>query len=142
MTERALAAPYAAWITEHDDPADPLRGRGKCQERSTAMARAFPELRVVAGYYYDAHWGPQQHWWCVAPDGTVVDPTAAQFPTAGRGGYEELAPEERPVGTCMDCGEDVFAQYTDDDGAVVANPSAPTFCSPRCERATRAYLGV
>jgi hypothetical protein len=133
---------YAEWITAHRNPDDPFHGRGACESLSSLMAQEFPELRQTAGYYYDSCWGPQQHWWCVAPDGTVVDPTSEQFPSKGRGTYEELSEDDRPVGCCMDCGSDVFRKYVNDDDDLVPNPSAPSFCCPECEKATRRYLGV
>ncbi len=63
--------------------------RGKCQQMSEAAAAADPTLRVVRGHYLCPIWGEQEHWWCVKPDGTVVDPTSAQFPSRGLGEYRE-----------------------------------------------------
>lgn len=123
-----MKSTYAVWIAFHTDTG-PLPGRGRCQELSEAMAAQFPELRVVAGYYHCPIWKSQQHWWCITPDGKIVDPTAAQFPSGGLGKYEELAPEDRPIGTCMDCGADVFP-----------NPYAPEFCSDTCRLSTIRYL--
>lgn len=120
---------YAAWI-ETFVAAQPDRFvRGKCDEATAAMVEVFPELRRVAGFAH-CTWGRDQHWWCVAPDGAIIDPTAAQF--AAVFAYEEIDlddPEAQrgiPTGRCMDCGGDVYV------GAV--------FCSEACERATRAYL--
>lgn len=84
-------------------------GYGQCAEVTAAMAQAFPELTRVRGHYLDAWWGERAHWWCIAPDGTVVDPTAAQFPTAGAGVYlpwDEGA--EEPSGKCIECGAYVY----------------------------------
>lgn len=117
------------WIQANKDPSDPLKGRGKCKDLAGALAQAFPELRLVAGYYYDIAWGPQQHWWCVDASGKVFDPTADQFPTKGRGVYEEVAVEDRPVGVCMECGDDVFRD----------SPAAPHFCSKECGDTYGAY---
>ena len=50
-----------------------------------------PSLRLVRGFYHCPLWGKQNHWWCVRSDGTIVDPTVKQFPTAGAGAeYEEF----------------------------------------------------
>ena len=74
--------------------------------------------------------GREQHWWCVAPDDSIVDPTLEQYAAVML--YAELDlddPEVRrgiPTGVCMDCGGDVY------EGA--------TFCSDACEASTRAYL--
>lgn len=114
---------YARWIvgfaTRHSHFV-----RGMCDSATKEMVAAFPELRRAAGFVYYVH-GREQHWWCVATDGKIVDPTVAQF-----GGspivYEELDlndPETRkkvPTGRCMECGEDVYGT---------------TFCNDDCERA-------
>lgn len=92
------------------------------------MVEEFPELRRVCGLAL-CTWGNDQHWWCAAPDGTVIDPTVSQF--AAVFGYEELDPvkdrDKIPTGKCLDCGEAVFM--------------GRTFCDETCERRTRAYLG-
>lgn len=106
--------------------------RGKCKQAATKMAREFPELRVAAGF---AHWNAgreirDQHWWCVDTDGTIVDPTRAQF--TGPVMYEELDvndPKTRalvPTGRCMDCGRDVY--------------NHDRFCSRACADATERWL--
>lgn len=106
--------------------------RGRCDQATIEMVATFPELRRVAGF---AHWFASngrpirdQHWWCVAPDGTVVDPTFAQFLPPVR--YEELDlndpdTEARiPTGVCMNCGEDAYeGRY---------------HCSDECEEVTLA----
>jgi hypothetical protein len=118
---------YEEWITANYPTQE--SAYGNCSEATLRMVGAFPELKRVAGHYYDISWGEREHWWCVAPDQRVVDPTASQFPTRGRGTYVELDPNDpRPTGQCLDCGDYVY------DGK--------TFCSPECERATRAYMGI
>lgn len=113
MAIRTTDPRYTAWIESHRDPNDKLRGLGKCRQFSEEMAKEFPELRVTAGYYWDfgplaMRPGPNGHWWCVAPDESIVDPTAYQFGTNGEGDYEEVPEHERPVGKCMNCGDEVY----------------------------------
>jgi hypothetical protein len=112
---------YAAWIEANvQDP------HGRCREVTEQMADAFPELIRVRGHYYCLHWGERQHWWLVMPDGEIVDPTAAQFPSKGDGDYEqwdESRPE--PTGICPNCGEFAY------DGK--------TCCSDACGRAYAAF---
>lgn len=121
---------YAEWI-EANVPDD---GYGACDRITRAMVKAFPELRRACGFYYDPFWGRRQHWWCVDPEGKVVDPTAAQFPSKGRCEYDEIDPNDPkdrakvPTGVCMDCGEDVY--------------NGDTFCSSACEAATMADMGL
>lgn len=96
---------YRAWI---DDYVEKHGGhvRGLCQGAASAMAKEFPELKVVRGYV-----GFSAHWWCTAPDGSIVDPTASQFgkpePEAYRPFDEELA-HTLPNGKCMNCGEYLY----------------------------------
>lgn len=117
-----MSEEYAEWITENVK--DCL---GMCSTWTAKLMYEFPELTRVRGHYLCWGWGEREHWWCVAPDGSIVDPTAAQFPSKGHGEYVPLpenAPE--PTGMCPDCGEYVY------DGN--------TFCSTACERNTIAYL--
>lgn len=104
-------------------------GYGECHKMSAAMKKAFPDLREVKGFFH-CFWGSRQHGWLVDQDGTIVDPTRAQFP--GFGVYEEIKPEDFatriPSGRCMGCGDDVFG--------------GETFCSDSCEESTRAELGL
>jgi hypothetical protein len=70
---------------------DYLEFRGKCKELAEEAVRADPSLRLVRGFYHCPIWGKQAHWWAVKPDGTVVDPSVKQFPTAGAmAEYEEF----------------------------------------------------
>jgi hypothetical protein len=80
--------------------------RGKCEEMSKAAVEADPTLRLVRGWYVDPVWGREEHWWTERPDGSIHDPTAAQFPMGGVADwYEEF------TGTfpCEECGRD-FAE--------------------------------
>ena len=76
--------------------------RGKCREFSEQAVKDDPSLRLVRGYYWCPIWNKEeQHWWCETPDGTIVDPTVLQFPSAGAGMYREYD------GTveCAECGK-------------------------------------
>jgi hypothetical protein len=105
---------YSEWIA-HNVVGDP---RGLCKEVTERMAAAFPELRRVRGHYVCPSEGRLQHWWLVAADGTIVDPTKRQFVSDGKGAYE---PHEGPVptGKCLNCGEYVY--------------ECASFCSPACQ---------
>lgn len=93
---------YQQWIYQN------VQGdsTGQCEEVTTAMAEAFPELRRVRGHYHCWIWGKREHWWLVGKHGSVIDPTAAQFPSKGAGRYEEWD-ESQPesTGMCPNCGE-------------------------------------
>lgn len=84
--------------------------KGLCHELASQLQEIHPELRLERGHYFcPARAGGQPHWWCRAPDGTVIDPTADQFASAGTGAYVALdaqAPE--PRGRCLYCGELVY----------------------------------
>ena len=69
---------------------DYLNYRGKCKELAEQAVIADSTMRLVRGWYWCPLWGKQAHWWCVKPDGTIVDPSVKQFPTGGAGAtYEE-----------------------------------------------------
>lgn len=120
---------YAEWIRAYVAAQNNFV-RGRCSEATKKMVEAFPELRRVAGFVEVMHPGgvyEEQHWWCVAPDGSVVDPTESQFLAVLS--REEVYPARphRPIpsGRCMDCGGTVFG--------------GDTFCSEECERLTTEY---
>lgn len=114
--------PYSVWIAANVEG----DGYGKCAEVTQAMAAAFPELKRVRGHYYCLIWGERSHWWLVAPDGSIVDPTAAQFPTKGNGEYVEWTEgDEEPTGKCANCGGYVYGG---------------TVCSSACYSAMVDYL--
>lgn len=74
---------HAEWILSNVEK----DGFGQCLKYSGMMVDAFPELRIVCGKYYCPHWGERVHYWCVDMDLGIVDATAAQFPSNGRGVY-------------------------------------------------------
>lgn len=117
-----MGNPYDAWIVANV-PGD---GYGRCGEVTLAMLAAFPELTRVRGHYLDPLWGEREHWWLVTPWGEIIDPTAAQFPSRGRGVYTPWPQgQPEPTGICANCGKSVY-----DSG---------TCCSDECGRAYAAY---
>lgn len=95
------------------------------------MQAAFPELKRVRGHYICPVWGEREHWWLVAPDGSIVDPTRDQFPSRGEFEYVELpADAEEPIGMCANCGGYSYASKGGGD----------TVCSDACGDAYVAYL--
>jgi hypothetical protein len=99
---------YDEWIEANVD-----ESFGLCAAWTKRMAEEFPELRRARGHYLDALWGPREHWWLVAPDGSVVDPTKDQLPDK--------------IGKCLECGAYVYAPRRD-------------FCSDAHERSYVAYI--
>lgn len=75
--------------------------RGKCKLFSEELCQQDPTLILVRGWYWDAIWGRQEHWWCKKPDGTIVDPTKDQFPSKGLCLYEEY----KGITECEYCGK-------------------------------------
>lgn len=118
-----MSAAHQEWIASY---LAKKRGfvRGACSEATKEMMAAFPELRRAGGFV-QVQWGREQHWWCVAPDGSIVDPTVDQYGAVGVFDYEELDlddPKTReivPTGRCMECGLDAFG--------------GRQFCSDNCE---------
>ncbi len=77
--------------------------RGKCQQYAEAAVAADPTLTLVRGWYLDPVWGREEYWWTTRPDGTIYDPTAAQFPMGGVAEWYE------PFGglyPCEECGRE------------------------------------
>jgi hypothetical protein len=85
---------------------DPKEAYGACREVTERLAAQFPELRRVRGHYYCVTWGERAHWWLVDPEGNIVDPTASQFPSKGKGQYVEwVEGTKEPTGRCPNCGD-------------------------------------
>lgn len=122
---------YDGWIAEYLKAHDGFV-LGDCHEATTAMVTAFPELQQVRGHVIcPAPWGKRAHWWCVAPDGKIIDPTRAQF-TAGVLAYEPYVEgDEVRVGTCMNCGEAIWGD---------PQRASTDICSQRCYESYAAYL--
>lgn len=120
---------YDEWIAAYADRARAAKSSvfGRCREATDEMAAAFPELRRTPGHVLVLDWGRRAHWWLVAPDGSVVDPTAAQFPAIIE--YEPFEPGvEVRVGRCMNCGEDLYAYPQSLDEQL----TKPMFCGDVC----------
>lgn len=101
---------------------DYMKLRGKCREMSEQLVAADPSLTLVRGHYFCPIWNSEEpHWWCVKNDGTVVDPTAMQFPSKGMGVY---TPFNGAV-ECAECGKEVAEEQARFDGRYA-------FCSYRC----------
>lgn len=98
---------YQDWIDLHYPTS--LSARLKCKVIAHRMATLFPELKVVRGQVsveepYGLPSTKTQHWWCVTPEGKVVDPTAHQYPTSVLA-YRPLDESKgEPTGKCMNCG--------------------------------------
>ena len=130
--------PYQVWI---DTNWPETHTYGHCEEAAHNMALEFPALRLVRGHYHCPIWGKRQHWWCETAEGTVIDPTASQFPSKGvMGSYEEA--EEHTmvrIGCCAFCGEDIMAPLSEVEAGRVTHP---TVCSKACGEAFTAHLNA
>lgn len=103
--------------------------RGKCREMSEQAVQADPTLTLVRGFYFCPIWNTEEpHWWCTRPDGTIVDPTAAQFPSKGLGLYREFD----GMVACAECGTEVSEADATLNGRY-------GFCSTRC---ACAFVGI
>lgn len=101
---------------------DYMKYRGKCREMSEDACNADPTLTLVRGHYYCPIWNTEEpHWWCVRPDGTIVDPSKAQFPSKGLGTYTPFS----GVIECSQCGKEM----AEEDASFDSNYA---FCSTAC----------
>ncbi len=81
----------------------------KCAEATKKMIEVFPELKRVRGLasVREPHDMPPTrtpHWWCVDPQGNIVDPTAHQYPTEIISYEEADETKGPPTGKCPNCG--------------------------------------
>ena len=104
------AEQYNKWMS--DNYPSRKEALSKCQEASKKMKEAFPELRVTNGFIsLPFELDEKAHWWCVTPDGEIVDPTSIQYGTCILD-YEEIN-DEHParkyrLAKCMNCGEQYY----------------------------------
>lgn len=120
---------YSAWINKHYPT--PESARLACKEATLEMAYKFPELKRVRGLAsveepFGLNPTRTPHWWLTDLTGTIIDPTAHQYPTKILS-YEEadesLGP---PTGRCPNCGGLCYGgRY---------------LCSDKCDHDYMAYL--
>lgn len=103
---------YKEWIDQY--VAERKVIAGMCGSATLAMMKSFPELKQVAGYVCFPDGGRAEHFWCVTPDGKVIDPTASQYQLQAFPDeltYEPWQPgDEVQIGRCMDCGERIYGR--------------------------------
>jgi hypothetical protein len=105
-----------------DQMTDYMRFRGRCRELSEAACVTDSSLTLVRGHYFCPIWNvEEQHWWTKREDGTIFDPSAAQFPSKGHGIYTEFD----GMIECAECGKKVAEKDASIDGRYA-------FCSYRC----------
>lgn len=96
--------------------------RGKCKQFCEAAIASDPTLKLVRGHYYCPIWNSDEaHWWTVRPDGTIYDPTKAQFPSAGLGIYTPFS----GLVNCAQCGKELPEELARLEGNYA-------FCSYSC----------
>lgn len=125
---------YIAWIDGYLKRSLGGDGYGECRTATELMVKEFPELKRVAGHVYTLGWGKRSHFWCVTPDGSIVDPTARQFP--GLLGYEPWKPgDEVCVGKCMNCGCEIWRKVQS-----LEDVKRECICGRECETSFESYL--
>jgi hypothetical protein len=98
----ASHALFGSWIAERYPT--PESAKLQCAEATAAMVDAFPTLRRVRGHaMIGIDFRP--HWWCIAQEGEIIDPTAHQWSTPPV--FYDAIPEdvEEPCGKCICCGD-------------------------------------
>lgn len=119
---------YQEWIDAYVKSMDGCL-LGKCVAAVDAMHQEFPELRKVRGHV-ETPWGRRGHWWLEASDGSIIDPTAEQFPAIWS--YDEFKDgDEVRLGSCMNCGVELWGQ-PEEYGKCI--------CSQECHDAYASYL--
>lgn len=96
---------YDSWIAKRYPT--PESAKLQCSEATSALVKDFPELTRVRGHVVVGI-DIRPHWWCVTPDGRIVDPTAHQWVCAPTN-YNALPEDaEEPQGKCTHCGDLLF----------------------------------
>jgi len=120
---------YNIWVTQNY----PTHKEAylQCAEATEKMVKRFPELVRVRGLasVEEPHGFPPTktpHWWCVTPQGEIVDPTSHQYPTQILDYSEVDEALGSPSGKCPNCGNLCY------DGAYL--------CSPKCDKEYLDYL--
>jgi hypothetical protein len=104
---------------------EPEIARDMATEAVKEMKKSFRYLRIVSGVVsskynidnYRDHEKQYPHSWLVDKDGTIIDPSVAQFHLINPGGdclkYKELVPkyEEQTLGRCINCGAYSFDYF-------------------------------
>jgi len=99
-----------------------LKYRGKCKELSEDACFNDPSLKLVRGHYFCPIWNSEEaHWWTEREDGTIFDPTKAQFPSNGLGIYTPFS----GIVECSNCGKSLKEEEASFD-------SNYCFCSYSC----------
>jgi hypothetical protein len=103
--ENETASLFSLWINAKYPTKE--SAKLKCAEATAAMIAEFPSLRRVRGVaMVGIHFRP--HWWCIAPSGEIVDPTAHQWDRPPVF-YDALPDDaEEPHGKCLYCGDFLF----------------------------------
>ena len=120
---------YNMWVNANYPNAHSA-GR-QCSEATQKMVNVFTELKRVRGLAHVEEpdgLPPTRtpHWWCIAPDGSIVDPTAHQYPTKILEYEEADESKGSPTGKCPNCG-----------GLCYKNEY---FCSKKCNKEYLDYL--
>jgi len=120
---------YSCWISENYPT--PQSARLQCAEATENMVGVFKELKRVRGLAsvaepYDLPPTRTPHWWCVTPEGTIIDPTAHQYPTEILTYSEADESKGPPTGKCPNCGGLCY--------------EGNYLCSKKCDKEYMAYL--
>lgn len=131
----AVSVSYSQWISDWLASRNG-RVRGLCAPATQEMVAAFPELARTPGWI-SSNEGSSEHFWCVAPDGSILDPTASQF--TGQLVYEPFKPgDEVRVGRCLNCGSGIYMPVE----SLEDESYARSICSDECEKAMAEELGA
>jgi hypothetical protein len=120
---------YFNWI--NNKYPTPEKARKQCLEATLDMVYDFPELRRLRGHIlveepFDLPPTKTTHWWCVDPDGNIVDPTAHQYPTRIIDYLPLDESKGEPTGKCPNCGDLCYEEQY--------------LCTSKCEKEYMIYL--
>ena len=97
---------YFEWIIDYERRVGNVANL--CSSATLEMQQAFPELIRKRGHIIIPLSNRRpEHWWLVAPDGTIIDPTEIQFVFIIEY-LERNEAEPEPIGKCIQCGRYVY----------------------------------
>lgn len=92
--------------------------RHKCVGFTEKLAKLHPELTLQAGFVHfktfaDQGFKGSEHWWCLTPEGQIIDPSVAQFGEVTEANplvYTPFNPDTHKIiiGKCMNCGWEIY----------------------------------
>jgi hypothetical protein len=111
--------------------------KGLCESWCKKFKKKFPDLKIKRGFY-----SGNEHYWCVEPNGTIVDPTFPQFgQIQNPNKYRVFNPETDKIylGKCMNCGTSIYGLESEGHQRVCKDVIIDGVLEQSCEKELESY---